>query len=498
MHTAFDTKKEEIMKTAVCYSRFSSINQNSESIEAQLRAIQEYANREGIEIIKAYIDEAESATSDKRPNFQKMIAELKQTKPDYVLTHKMDRFARNRYDSAIYKREIQRAGAKYIAVDQPITDSPEGIILESMLEGMAEYYSANLSREVSEKMKEYARKAKHLGGIPPLGYDVDMDKHYIINESEAEAVRLIFRMFIQGISYGKIIAELNNRGYRTKKGAAFGKNSIHDILRNEKYAGVYIFNRATSKNLGKRNTHASKPDNEQIRIEGAIPAIISVDDYKKAQQILTTRKHSPRQNPDSPYILTGVIKCGHCGGAMTGKNNNGRYYICSRSRRTGECENKKQYKADTIERDVIKAIEDRATNIKNINKFVDILYEEIQLQNSLKSDDEIILTRQLKEIEKKMNNYKSAIEKGLDVSIVIGEINELGRQKKEVEKQLDKIKIPYMPFSKKDIKSYLLAQQQVLPKDDSEKMRKTVADHVSSVTVHGKGDYDIKLKLPSK
>lgn len=166
---------------AVAYARYSSDKQRGESIDGQIRAMQAWADKNGVEIVMLYIDAAESATDDARNEFQKMIADLKDTKPDYVLTHKMDRFARNRYDSAIYKREIQRAGARYIAVDQPIDDSPEGVILESLLEGMAEYYSKNLAREVMKGMRENAYKAQFNGGWVPLGYDITPDKQYAIN-----------------------------------------------------------------------------------------------------------------------------------------------------------------------------------------------------------------------------------------------------------------------------------------------------------------------------
>ena len=160
------------MKTAVAYARFSSDNQREESIAAQLRAIREYAARNGIEIVRTYTDD--------RPGFQRMIADLRNgLRLDLVLVHKLDRFARNRYDGAVYRREIQKAGARLVAVDQPLDDSPEAVLLESLLEGLAEYYSKNLAREVMKGMREMALQAKHTGGIPPLGYDVGPDGRYI-------------------------------------------------------------------------------------------------------------------------------------------------------------------------------------------------------------------------------------------------------------------------------------------------------------------------------
>ena len=169
---------------AASYCRYSSDNQREESIQAQSRAIKEYANKEKIQIVKIYTDEARSATTDNRPGFLQMIKDSEMRIFDLVLVHKLDRFARNRYDSAFYKRELKQNGVKLKSVLENLDDSPESIILESVLEGMNEYYSANLSREVMKGMKETALQCKHTGGKPPLGYDVAKDKTYVINEQE--------------------------------------------------------------------------------------------------------------------------------------------------------------------------------------------------------------------------------------------------------------------------------------------------------------------------
>ncbi|MGE5586266.1 MAG: recombinase family protein [Bacillota bacterium] len=259
------------MKYAVAYARFSSDNQREESITAQLRAIREYAAREGITIVREYTDEARSATTDDRPGFLRMMADLKDgVKVDLVLVHKLDRFARNRYDAAVYPGEIQRAGARLVAVAQPLDDSPESVILEAMLEAMAEYYSKNLARETMKGMRETTYQGKHAGGRSPLGYDVDpAAKKYIINEREAQAIRLIYSMTLGRQGYSEIIDTLNGRGYRTRADQPFGKNSVHDILRNEKCSGIYTFNRAGSAHFGRRNNHASKPGDEIFRFPGA-------------------------------------------------------------------------------------------------------------------------------------------------------------------------------------------------------------------------------------
>ena len=269
---------------AAVYARFSSDNQRDESIDAQLRAINEYAKRNDIIVVTEYIDRAKSAMTDNRPEFLTMIKDAKKDLFDVVIVHKLDRFARNRSDSIGYRTELKRSGISLLSVLEYLDEGPESIILESVLEAMAEYYSKNLAREVQKGMTENALKGLHTGGTGALGYNVDpITKKYFINEKEAEAVRMIFQMYIEGSGYGVIADALNAQGYMTKASKPFGKGSISSILRNERYTGVYIFNRLSSKDMdGKRNSHLYKAEGDMVRIEGGVPQIISKEDYQLA------------------------------------------------------------------------------------------------------------------------------------------------------------------------------------------------------------------------
>ena len=291
--------KKHIVRAAI-YARFSSDNQRDESIDAQLRAIRDYAKKNDVIIVAEYIDRAKSAMTDNRPEFLQMIQDSKEGQFDVVLVHKLDRFARNRQDSIGYRMELKRHGVSLVSILEYLDESPESIILESVLEAMAEYYSKNLSREV--------RKG--------------------INEKEADAVRLIFKMFNDGNGYMKIVKELNRQGYKTKTGITFGKNSIQNIVRNEKYIGVYIFNKLVSKDMdGKRNGNAYKPDDEIIRIEDCVLPIVSKEEYEMAKRKIDSRKGSRASNKAKEiYLLSGKIACGECGSSyagnkkMTGRN----------------------------------------------------------------------------------------------------------------------------------------------------------------------------------
>ncbi|MDE5771425.1 MAG: recombinase family protein [Ruminococcus sp.] len=168
----------KIPKVAL-YARFSSDNQRSESIDAQVRAMSNFCKQNHWQIVATYTDEARSATTDNRPQFQQMISDSSKGIFEIVLVHKLDRFSRDRYDSAIYKKRLKKNNVRLCSVLERMDDSPESIMMESVLEGMAEYYSKNLSREVMKGMNETALQCKHTGGCTPLGYDLDENKHLI-------------------------------------------------------------------------------------------------------------------------------------------------------------------------------------------------------------------------------------------------------------------------------------------------------------------------------
>ncbi len=312
----------EILR-AVGYTRFSSDGQREESIEAQIRAITDYAERNGYALHTIYTDRALSGTTDNRPDFIRMIDDAKSGAFDVIIVHKLDRFARNRADGAIYRRELEKCGVKLISVLENFDDSPESVILQSVIEGYNEYYSRNLRREVLKGLRENALTCRFTGGIPPLGYDINKDTlKYEINPFEAEAVKLIFKMYLEGAGYTAIIDELNRHSFTTKRGKPFGKNSLFEILKNEKYSGVYVYNKTVPVDAeGKWNRHQSRNDDEIIRIEGGIPQIISKEDFQKVQQKMEARRHkSATFKAKQEYLLSGKIRCGECGSNYCGNS----------------------------------------------------------------------------------------------------------------------------------------------------------------------------------
>ena len=191
---------------AVIYARYSSDSQREESVEGQIRECTEYAKHNGITIVGTYIDRALSAKTDNRPEFQRMIKDSARNNFDVVIVWKLDRFSRDRYDSAHYKRILKKNGVKIISAKENISDGPEGIILESMLEGMAEYYSAELSEKIHRGQKENALKGKNNGGGIPLGYILGADQNFWLTLSP----RRWFKRRLPDMPKGKQSERLSN------------------------------------------------------------------------------------------------------------------------------------------------------------------------------------------------------------------------------------------------------------------------------------------------
>jgi site-specific DNA recombinase len=470
---------------AVAYYRFSSDNQRQESITAQRRAVEEYASRNDITIIKEYIDEALTATTDDRPQFLQMISDITNElyAVELLLVHKLDRFARNRTDSAIYKQKLTAKGIKLLAVDQPLGDSPEDALLEGLLESMNEFYSRNLGREVEKGMRETALQAKHTGGKPPLGFDVSPDKKLILNPAEAQIVKSIFEMAASGEGYGGIVKKLNASGAKTKNGKPFGKNSIHEILKNEKYTGTYVFNRTTRKHLGKRNNHKSKTDDKIIKIPGAIPEIIPFEQWQQIQETLKSRKHlAPRVNDKAVYILTGKLFCGKCGGAYTGfgtvagrNKTYYRLYRCVNKRQNKTCDNK-DVRKEVIENYVLDHIE-KTFNEKNINKLMNKINEYQQKRANDYTQEISQIENKISGIKTQINNLIMAIAEGhLKGSIAGPKLDVLTRDKERLELRLNEIAKKTVDYSKEEVLKYIKLIQQILKERDNPMMCKKVVD----------------------
>lgn len=322
---------------AVIYARYSSHRQDEQSIEGQLHVCHEYAKRNGFTVVGEYIDRAISGRSDDRPQFQQMIDDSRKKAFRYVIVYKLDRFARNRYDSAIYKHKLKQNGVKLLSAMEQIGDNPESIILEAVLEASAEYYSLELAQKVRRGRIESAGKGKFVGGGIPIGYRSE-GGYLVLDELKAPLVRWAFEQYAQGVPKREIIDELNRRGLRNRKGKPLDHNAIHRVLRSEKYVGVL--------------------EQSGVRVEGGCPAIVDRSTWDLVQARLDLMHRCGAKNssaPDVEYLLTGKVFCGHCGHSMHGVSGTGKtgntwyYYQCTGRRKKRNGCKKRHEKKDFLE-----------------------------------------------------------------------------------------------------------------------------------------------------
>lgn len=407
---------------AVIYARYSSDNQREESIDAQLRICHRYCQEHGYTVVHEYIDEAFTATNDHRPEYQQMFQDAKKGGFSVAVFHKVNRNARNEYDYYYHKMQLKRYGVSIEYAGQAFdTDTAEGQLMENQLVGMAAYFSRNLSREVKKGQHENAIKCVHNGGTPPLGYDVGADRHYVINEREAQMVRYIFSAYIAGDKYGDIIDECNRRGWRTKTGNEFRKNSVHDILANQKYAGYYIYGRTCGPRNEPRNNHRLNPD--AYIVEDGMPAIVDKETWSKAQDRLKERKR-PRGSYSAKYsyLLAGLVRCGACGARMEGSHYKRTYKgqtTCYEYYRCTKCE-AKSIRKGVLEQFVIKTVKRAISSKRKIDALVKSINASIETNTNEHATEVKAINRELANMDKANANLLSLIEHG-SISDIIEE-----------------------------------------------------------------------------
>ena len=380
----------ETVANAVIYARYSSHNQTETSIEGQLNVCYDYCKQNGYAVIGEYIDRALTGKTDNRPEFQQMIADAPKGAFQYIVVYQLDRFSRNRYDSAIYKNKLKKHGVRVLSAKENIADDPSGILMESVLEGMAEYYSAELAVKVKRGMHIQAQQAKFVGGRIPYGYMINEDKTFKLNPNEAPVVKGIFEQYINGSSIQTICDQLNAMGIPSRMHGSFTVNSINHILHNDKYIGIYRFG--------------------DIEIKDGIPRIVTDEVFKEAQALLASRKIAPASNRDITYLLSGKLFCGECKNAMIGYCGTGKagkryyYYVCN-GRREHKCD------MDNVKKDYIEnVILDYCRSLLDDSVLDRLIKAMMQLVEEDYSKSELaLLENQLMSVEQKIKNSTAAI-----------------------------------------------------------------------------------------
>jgi len=420
---------------AVIYARYSSDNQREESIEGQLRECKEYADQNGITVVRTYIDRALSAKTDSRPQFQQMIHDSATHTFEAVLVWKLDRFSRNRYDSAHYKRILKNNRVHVVSVTEPISNTPEGIMLESLLEGMAEYYSAELAEKVSRGHKENALKAKFNGGPVPLGYRIDSEHHYQIDPNTAPVVQEAFHRYAAGESIRSIIESLNARGIRNSRGNPFTKNSFQTLLKNRRYLGEYRY--------------------KDTVIPDAIPAIIDPDCFDAVQRRCEIHRQAPAHNKaDIHYLLTTKLFCGKCGTMMAGESGRSHtgtvhcYYKCGTRKRSGkEVCSLKPVRKEPLEQFVVQTALEKVLN----DRVIDLLADKLLEYQSKENTRLPVLQAELKEVKRRIDNLVAAIEQGILTPATKARMEELEQQREALETGILQERIEKPPITREQI-----------------------------------------------
>ena len=409
------------MKTAVIYARYSCYGQTEQSIEGQVRECTEYAKHNDIVILDSYIDRAMTGTNDNRTDFQRMMKDSAKKPWDLILVYKLDRFSRNKYEMAIHRKTLRDNGIKLVSVKENIPDSPEGIILESLLEGMAEYYSVELAQKVMRGQRETRIKGNYCGGGIPYGYKVEKignEKKYVVNDKEAAVVVRIFEEYAAGKIAREIIDGLTADGIYGRDGKKFGRNAIYNLLQNERYTGVY----------------RHKTDGVFLN---TFARIVPQDLFDIVRRICAENKSGGGIIED-PYLLRGKIFCGYCGKKMRGDAGTSKtgkvfkYYAClGRKQLKNKCK-KQTLRKEDLEKLVVDITIKALDNPENVAILVDKIFE-INEERSQSNSTLAILYSEQQEIQKSIDNLMRAIEQGAMTNSTTKRLGEL-------EERLDEIK----------------------------------------------------------
>ena len=424
--------------TAVIYARYSTDSQREESIEGQIRECTAYAEKNDLTVVKHYIDRAISAKTDNRPQFQQMIKDSERGIFDVIIVWKLDRFARNRYDSARYKTQLKRNGVKLVSATEVISAGPEGIILESVLEGYAEYYSADLSEKVVRGMTENTLKGVYNGGTVPFGYVIDENRHYKPDPLLAPYVEQAFQKYADGATMTDLRDWLKAHNIKNTLGGEMSYNTIQRMLSNRRYIGELRLRDVVQPN--------------------AIPALVSEELFNKVQEKLAKNKKAPaRHKAEDTYLLTTKLYCGKCGALMFGESgvsHTGKmytYYKCAAAKKKKTCDKKavrKQWLEDLVVNETMKLVEDDASMNAIIAKVM-------ELQNQ-ESTDLPIYEKQLKETEVGITNMLNAIQMGILTSSTKERLEALEEQRKELQARIAEERLAKPKMKEEFVRFWLL------------------------------------------
>ena len=399
---------------AALYARVSSDRQDVDlSVAAQLRALRDYAEKNGYLVCREYIDEAESGRIADRPQFQRMLDEASKPQSPFqeILVWKFSRFTRKREHAVAFKSMLRRRGVRVVSITEQADDTPTGKLLEAIIESVDEFYSENLAQEVTRGMRESASRGFWVTSYAPYGYkrvhvqDGPKKRPTLELNPPADAVvRRIFDMALQGKSILDVTKTLNSEGIPTTNGKKWLKTTIHTMLDNEAYTGAVVW--------GTKAKDGAPP----VRVEDAHPAIISKGEFQRVKKLLGSRAPK-RMNPrraSSPYLLSGLLRCQTCGKAMTAaeaKSGKYTYYVCHSllKRGSGTCKTPR-LNAKNFEELIVTNIRENVLTESNIRDLVKLLDEEMDGVAAEQRERLQSIEEELEEVKRRLGRIWHAIE----------------------------------------------------------------------------------------
>jgi len=413
---------------AALYLRVSTARQaeHDVSIPDQKRQGEAYCEARGYQLVETFVEPGASATNDRRPEFQRMI-EAGTSKPapfDVVIVHSFSRFFRDAFDMEFYVRKLAKNGVKLLSITQEIGDDPVHQMMRQIMALFDEYQSKENAKHVMRALKENARQGFWNGSLPPIGYRVvaaeqrgaKTKKKLEIDPLHADTVRLIYRLALEGdgttgqMGVKNIVSYLNSRRIFTRDGGRWGIGQVHRILTRRTYMGEHEFNKRSK-------TKELKPVSEIVTVP--VQPIIDRETFDTVQALLKARnpKVTPSAVISGPTMLTGLIHCAKCGGAMTirtGKGGRYRYYACSMKARQGPtaCEGL-AVPMDKLDELVASHLEDQLLQPERLETILASVLDRRQEQSERRREHIAELNKRAAESELRLKRLYDAIEAGV-------------------------------------------------------------------------------------
>lgn len=429
-------KKSITGAPAAIYARYSSHNQKDASIEQQVEQATQFAADLGVNVVEVYADRAISGTTDRRPNFQKMMRDAEHGKFQVLIAWKSNRIGRNMLQAMQNEQRLRTAGIQIYYTEETFDDTAAGRFAARSMMNVNQFYSENMAEDIKRGMLDNALQCKVASGAIPYGYKSGEGLKYEIDEPKAEVVREIYRRVLRGDSCADIANDLNARGIKTRLGNRWNKGSFHTILQNERYTGVYIY--------------------DDIRIEGGIPQIIDEALFYQVQEVLKMEKATGkrRRSVGADYILTGKLFCGYCKSPMVGISGTSKtgashyYYSCQGKRSEIRCR-KENVRKEQIEEAITAAIQQALRDPEVANWIADqaVAYSKKEVEAS----NLAILETQLADVQRALKNLLAAIEQGILTPTTRSRMLELEQEQKKLTAKIKSERSSLIVVSKEDV-----------------------------------------------